>query len=283
MGKETARIIAEQNGDRYYPTSKRCKWGHTDTRYTSNAVCVTCSSDKTGWSRDPNLDPARCHKKYRRIARARGFTRFMSPFPCDAGHTDGRATSDGKCVTCTAERRRNYMVRPEVAVVQKAREARWREDNRDHVLAEKKRWYTENKDRAMELSNAWYHENKHLHRQYMKTCRERRPHVYRGHSKARARRVKQATVPFSNMRQITVLYQLCPVGYEVDHIVPLKAVQGSRTNHVACGLHVDNNLQYLTASANSAKSNFWSGTGSFDSNAIVPFSWEHFLVISEQA
>lgn len=84
------------------------------------------------------------------------------------------------------------------------------------------------------------------------------------------------------MNTILKIYRFCPIGYEVDHIVPLKAIDSNR-EHVASGLHVSKNLQYLTVSANSAKSNNWSGSGSYDSNAIVPFSWEHFLVISEQA
>jgi hypothetical protein len=47
---------------------------------------------------------------------------------------------------------------------------------------------------------------------------------------------------------ISNFYKNCPKGYQVDHIIPL---QGENVS----GLHVLNNLQYLTPEANSSKKN----------------------------
>ena len=57
-----------------------------------------------------------------------------------------------------------------------------------------------------------------------------------------------------NLSKIKYIYRNCPDGYHVDHIVPLKGVDINGC-HVVCGLHVDNNLQYLTAQENLNKHN----------------------------
>jgi 5-methylcytosine-specific restriction endonuclease McrA len=41
----------------------------------------------------------------------------------------------------------------------------------------------------------------------------------------------------------------------VDHIVPIKAVNPETGEHIASGLHVPWNLQYLTKGANLSKQN----------------------------
>ena len=63
------------------------------------------------------------------------------------------------------------------------------------------------------------------------------------------RSIKLRAVPkWSNLKKIKEIYKNCPKGYHVDHIIPLKGVN-------VCGLHVENNLQYLTAKENILKSN----------------------------
>lgn len=63
----------------------------------------------------------------------------------------------------------------------------------------------------------------------------------------RARKIR-ATPSWSNLSDIREIYRLCPEGYHVDHIIPLKG-------YLVSGLHVPSNLQYLTVEENLNKGN----------------------------
>lgn len=58
----------------------------------------------------------------------------------------------------------------------------------------------------------------------------------------------QATPSWADLKAIQVIYDNCPEGHHVDHYYPLRS-------DWVCGLHVENNLQYLTASDNCSKQN----------------------------
>lgn len=58
----------------------------------------------------------------------------------------------------------------------------------------------------------------------------------------------QATPSWVNKKELEEIYLNCPVGFEVDHIIPLRGKN-------VCGLHVPWNLQYLTKAENLKKSN----------------------------
>lgn len=83
---------------------------------------------------------------------------------------------------------------------------------------------------------------------YTRRWRENNKAYDAARSAGRRAKVKQATPLWADVDKIVEIYQNCPAGYHVDHIVPLNA-----TN--ACGLHVEYNLQYLTAEENWRKGN----------------------------
>lgn len=58
----------------------------------------------------------------------------------------------------------------------------------------------------------------------------------------------QRTPQWANLDKIKEIYNNCPEGYHVDHIIPLQV-------EFISGLHVENNLQYLTARENCSKGN----------------------------
>ena len=71
---------------------------------------------------------------------------------------------------------------------------------------------------------------------------------YKGRNGIYATRLSQRTLPNENLSIIKEFYSKCPIGYEVDHIIPLNGKNIS-------GLHTITNLQYLKASENRRKSN----------------------------
>lgn len=68
------------------------------------------------------------------------------------------------------------------------------------------------------------------------------------HKRAYKKRVRTNTPDWVNRIEITKIYAGCPIGYHVDHIIPLNGENVS-------GLHVPWNLQYLPAAENIKKSN----------------------------
>lgn len=65
----------------------------------------------------------------------------------------------------------------------------------------------------------------------------------------RKRRISEHQTPsWANIEKIEEIYRNRPIGYHVDHIIPLNGDK-------VCGLHVENNLQYLISGDNLSKSN----------------------------
>lgn len=119
---------------------------------------------------------------------------------------------------------------------------------------------------AVNRASCWYFENKNRKRKYDENRRKRKRHLYRAASKrhrqrhpgrknadtAKRRALKlQRTPAWANLDQIKKIYESCPFGYHVDHIIPL---QGKTVS----GLHIETNLQYLKAKDNLKKSNHYS-------------------------
>jgi len=102
---------------------------------------------------------------------------------------------------------------------------RQRKAFRKHFLVNKE--YYLKKNRKHYLNNKVYYNLKSLHRR---------------------KEILNRIPKWANLEKIREIYQKRKKGYHVDHIIPLRSP-------IVCGLHVENNLQYLKAKDNLSKGN----------------------------
>lgn len=118
-----------------------------------------------------------------------------------------------------------------------------------------KSWNERNKEKHSELNRKWYEENKEHHLSNSKQWYESNKHRKLETTTAREKRCVLATPTWADRELIKELYALAKklteqtgIPHEVDHVVPL---QGKNVS----GLHVENNLQVISAEENRRKSN----------------------------
>jgi len=85
-------------------------------------------------------------------------------------------------------------------------------------------------------------------RQKTKEWKKNNWQSYKAYLASRKQRVKDVTPKWADLNIIREFYKNCPKGYHVDHQIPINGVN-------VTGLHVIDNLQYLTAEENLKKSN----------------------------
>lgn len=119
-------------------------------------------------------------------------------------------------------------------------QAKYRNDNREELKSKRRKYYSENKEKEKIYGKLWDKNNPDKRRY--------------GYAKRRA--LKKLAMPKwltdEQVSKIKEIYKNCPDGFHVDHIIPL---QGK----IVCGLHVPENLQYLTKKENLSKGNKFEG------------------------
>lgn len=107
------------------------------------------------------------------------------------------------------------------------------------------RWRENHPDKNAEYTAKWYESNKDKKREYNREYRKRRAALIKAHYTARRAKCRLTALSDDEKDAIKRIYDLCPDGYEVDHLIPLS--KG--------GPHRVWNFRYITKRHNRTKYN----------------------------
>jgi len=165
----------------------------------------------------------------RKDAIAAGSVKYFTGRPCKRNHISKRWSCNGRCVECStlpANKRQksgyDALRYRQNRIIAKKRANNYYKKNKQGCIERIKRWQKDNWESV--LSNKRFY------------CSQRRRHI------------KEQTPSWANLDEIKDFYRNCPKGMHVDHVIPLR---GKNVR----GLHVIDNLQYLSASENYRKHN----------------------------
>ena len=117
----------------------------------------------------------------------------------------------------------------------------------------KEYWTTKCRDCSNNYAKANRHQTRNWQEANRESLREYQRNYYQDKYNERnakySKTMRQRSI-YGDKDEIVEFYRNCPSGYEVDHIIPLNGKSVS-------GLHVRDNLQYLTKEENRKKYNKW--------------------------
>lgn len=154
---------------------------------------------------------------------------YFTGKPCKQGHISKRSVRWMSCHECQlTSYKRIYDVAP---LDNNVRSRQYKQLNKQRVLSVGKQWRTNNSNRV--IANNAYRRAMKLQRTPTWANRQRINEIYEDYD------------------VISTISRMCGgEAFEVDHTVPL-------LGELVCGLHVETNLQIITATENVTKSNKW--------------------------
>lgn len=216
----SSRAEALNAGELYYFTGKPCANGHIALRYAKAGACSECMrKNSKDWI---------CSNKERAAARDKAW----------------KAKNRERVL---AGNRRRYI-----------KDAEWRREeariyrlhNAEKSEASRRASYAKHREKYLARARLWKQRNKHLVSAQRKRWKDANRDRIRAYLATRKKHVKERTPAWADIKAIREFYRNRPEGYEVDHIIPLR---GDRVS----GLHILENLQYLTAKENHVKNKFF--------------------------
>ena len=181
-------------------------------------------------------------------ARSLGLAMYFTGKPCKYGHLTSRYASSKECFFCRKEKNQSSEL--------KAKQKQASLNNKEKINARARERYQINKEFEKIRSQGKWINNKEAMTARTRDWESRNPQkalaIYKARNAVRKHRIKEQCPKWADKAKIREIYLNCPKGHHVDHIVPLKGKN-------VWGLHVENNLQYLTASENCKKHNKFIG------------------------
>jgi len=200
----------------------------------------------------------------RKEAEQQGLKRYFTGKPCKWGHISQRFLG-GACEQCVRIQCKRWYVDHRDLVIQRA--AGWSKANPVRCNASKRKWRLQYPEKQAASEKKWRANNpehdynrwrdseeyRQINRKAKKRWRVRNPAAQQ-----QARQdIRDRTPTWANPDAINAVYLLrdtltkdTGIPHQVDHIIPL---HGDKIS----GLHVENNLQVLTATGNRSKYNYW--------------------------
>jgi hypothetical protein len=152
---------------------------------------------------------------------------FFTGEACKHGHIDKRLVSNGGCYACSKER---YY--------------KWHSNNKELRSENFKQWANANKDKRSSYMKT-----------YLKSWKQKNSGKVNATAVSRKKWITLRTPSWADLEKIEEIYiksshvsKETGILHHVDHIVPLQ-------NKLVCGLHVEWNLQIITAEENLRKNN----------------------------
>jgi len=177
-------------------------------------------------------------------AKALGLPMYYTGKECKRGHITGRYTASKECFFC------RQIKNADPKLKEKQRLASLRNKEKINIQA-KERYQANIEFERLRARGKWV-ANKEAVTACNKSWEARTPEktlaIRKNNNKIRKTRTKLQCPKWADRNKIREVYMNCPKGYHVDHIVPLKG-------KLVSGLHVVENLQYLTANENNRKHN----------------------------